>query len=142
PCVTGDNVRNKGNNNRNNAVVESRRGEESRMARGGRRDQPIDRSAGPLAEFVDDLRRLRGETSLEEVGRRIGYHPSTVSRRLKPVELPPWRFVESYVRACGADPAGWRPRWEALAAAGPTAPAVNGAAHDGAVAASGQGGAA
>ncbi|YCK35286.1 helix-turn-helix domain-containing protein [Actinomadura sp. ATCC 39365] len=71
------------------------------MARGGRKDQPIDRSQGPTAEFVDDLRRLRGGVSLQEIGRRMGYHSSTVSRRLNPAELPAWRFVESYVTACG-----------------------------------------
>ena len=81
------------------------------MARSGRRDQPIDRRQGPIAEFVDDLRRLRGDRSLEAIGNRMGYHPSTISRRLNPKELPPWDFVERYVKACGADPAPWRERW-------------------------------
>ncbi|MFE3454571.1 helix-turn-helix domain-containing protein [Nonomuraea sp. NPDC059194] len=81
------------------------------MARGGRKDRPIDREQGPVAEFADDLRQLRGALTLEEIGRRMKYHPSTLSRRLSPNELPPRDFVESYVRACGADPEPWNERW-------------------------------
>lgn len=91
------------------------------MGRGGRKDQPIDREAGPVAEFVDDLRRLRGELSLQEVGRRMRYHSSTISRRLNPGELPPLDFVRSYVSACEADPAAWEARWRELAQEPPPA---------------------
>lgn len=84
------------------------------MSRGGRKDQPIDREAGPVAAFVDDLRRLRGELSLQEVGHRMGYHSSTVSRRLTPAELPALDFVLAYVTACGADRGPWEERWRAL----------------------------
>ncbi|MET9340649.1 helix-turn-helix domain-containing protein [Nonomuraea sp. NPDC003804] len=80
------------------------------MARGGRKDHPIDREEGPVAEFVDDLRRLRGTLTLEELGRRMRYHPSTLSRRLTPKELPPQEFVDAYVRACGHDPEPWLER--------------------------------
>ncbi|MGV9307586.1 helix-turn-helix domain-containing protein [Nonomuraea sp. NPDC003727] len=80
------------------------------MARGGRKDHPIDREEGPVAEFVDDLRRLRGTLTLEELGRRMRYHPSTLSRRLTPKELPPQEFVDAYVRACGHDPQPWLER--------------------------------
>lgn len=90
------------------------------MPRGGRKDQPIDREAGPVAAFVDDLRRLRGESSLQEVGHRMGYHSSTVSRRLTPAELPPLDFVLAYVTACDADRDAWEERWRSL----------NGAGHD------------
>ncbi|WP_084965510.1 helix-turn-helix domain-containing protein [Thermoactinospora rubra] len=84
------------------------------MARGGRRDRPIDRDAGPVAEFVDDLRRLRGALSLQEIGDRMGYHSSTVSRRLSPGERPPLDFVRAYVTACGGDVESWEERWHAL----------------------------
>ncbi|WP_433369268.1 hypothetical protein [Streptosporangium sp. CA-115845] len=84
------------------------------MARGGRKDRPIDREQGPVAEFVDDLRRLRGTLTLEELGRRMRYHPSTLSRRLMPRELPPREFVDSYVRACGHEPEPWLERWQEL----------------------------
>ncbi|SDQ57507.1 helix-turn-helix domain-containing protein [Thermostaphylospora chromogena] len=80
------------------------------MARSGRKDRPIDRAQGPVAEFVDDLRRLRGALSLEEIGRRMGYHSSTLSRRLNPRELPPREFIASYVAACDADPEPWLER--------------------------------
>lgn len=93
------------------------------MARSGRRDQPIDRRLGPIAEFVDDLRRLRGDRSLEAIGSRMGYHPSTISRRLNPKELPPWDFVERYVKACGADPGPWRARWRDIQEADTARPA-------------------
>ncbi|MFI9561484.1 hypothetical protein [Nonomuraea endophytica] len=85
------------------------------MSRGGRKDQPIDRETGPIAEFVDDLRRLRGEMSLQEVGQRMRYHSSTISRRLNPAELPPLDFVRSYVAACGGDPDVWETRWRGIA---------------------------
>ncbi|MGP4094260.1 helix-turn-helix domain-containing protein [Nonomuraea sp. KM90] len=84
------------------------------MARGGRRDRPIDRRSGPSAGFVDDLRRLRGAMSLQEIGTRMGYHSSTVSRRLNPDEPPPLDFVRAYVTACGADPGPWEERWRGL----------------------------
>ncbi|MFF5207353.1 helix-turn-helix domain-containing protein [Streptosporangium sp. NPDC000396] len=98
------------------------------MARGGRKDHPIDREEGPVAEFVDDLRRLRGTLTLEELGRRMRYHPSTLSRRLTPKELPSREFVDSYVRACEHDPEPWLERWRELgrqpAGTQPDAPAV------------------
>ncbi|WP_113699539.1 helix-turn-helix domain-containing protein [Nonomuraea lactucae] len=84
------------------------------MARGGRKDRPIDRSSGPVAELADDLRKLRGTLSLEEVGRRMGYHPSTVSRRLSPADLPPLEFVTAYVTACDGDPGPWEERWREI----------------------------
>ncbi|SEH02370.1 hypothetical protein SAMN05444920_12628 [Nonomuraea solani] len=89
------------------------------MARGGRKDQPIDRGSGPVAEFVDDLRRLRGELSLQEIGRRMRYHPSTLSRRLNPEEMPPLDFVRSYVTACDGDSVGWETRWRQIAGESP-----------------------
>ncbi|MEV0386598.1 helix-turn-helix domain-containing protein [Nonomuraea sp. NPDC050643] len=67
-----------------------------------------------MAGFVDDLRRLRGATSLQEIGSRMGYHSSTVSRRLNPDEPPSLDFVRAYVTACGADPGLWEERWREL----------------------------
>ncbi|TMR94765.1 hypothetical protein [Nonomuraea basaltis] len=43
------------------------------------------------------------------------YHPSTVSRRLTPTELPPLDFVQAYVAACGDDLETWERRWHSLA---------------------------
>ncbi|NRQ30924.1 hypothetical protein HII36_03610 [Nonomuraea sp. NN258] len=85
------------------------------MKRRGREDRPIDRGSGPVAEFVDDLRRLRGRLSLREIGERMLYHSSTISRRLTPDELPPLDFVRSYVAACGGDVEAWERRWRGLA---------------------------
>ncbi|WP_433380860.1 hypothetical protein [Streptosporangium sp. CA-115845] len=64
---------------------------------------------------MDDLRRLRDPLSLEEVGRRMKYHPNILSRRLTPKELPSQKFVHSYVTACGAAPEPWNERWRELA---------------------------
>ncbi|WP_214323962.1 helix-turn-helix domain-containing protein [Nonomuraea sediminis] len=75
-----------------------------------------------MAGFVDDLRRLRGAMSLQEVGSRMGYHSSTVSRRLNPDELPPLDFVRAYVTACGADPGPWEERWRKIPGQPPDRP--------------------
>ncbi|MEV0381576.1 hypothetical protein [Nonomuraea sp. NPDC050643] len=113
--VTPCELRTKGGNKGNN-------GRRSPMSRSGRKDQPIDRESGPVPVFVDDLRRLRGGRSLQEIGRRMSYHSSTVSRRLTPNVLPPLDFVRAYVVACGEDPEPWERRWRELADAEPPPP--------------------
>ncbi|MER5620161.1 hypothetical protein ABT061_03865 [Streptosporangium sp. NPDC002544] len=68
--------------------------------------------------FIEDLRRLRGNSSFKEVGAHMGRHSSFLARRLVPTgPLPSLEFVRAYTSACGADPAPWVDRWSALARA-------------------------
>ncbi|WP_326829459.1 helix-turn-helix domain-containing protein [Streptosporangium sp. NBC_01810] len=68
--------------------------------------------------FIEDLRRLRGNSSFKEVGAHMGRHGSFLARRLVPTgPLPSLEFVKAYTTACGADPVPWVDRWSALARA-------------------------
>ena len=66
---------------------------------------------------------------MQEIGTRMGYHSSTVSRRLNPDEPPPLDFVRAYVTACGADPGPWEERWRGLTEELPEQEAPNGPAR-------------
>ncbi|GLW66128.1 hypothetical protein Arub01_43720 [Actinomadura rubrobrunea] len=95
------------------------------MAVRGRKEKPIDRDESPWHAFVDDLRKLRGEeTTLADIGAKIGYSASYLSRMLNPGnDNITERFVRAYAEACGADPDEWaRRRREALGEPEPPEP--------------------
>ncbi|MFJ2590857.1 helix-turn-helix domain-containing protein [Streptomyces sp. NPDC087538] len=70
-----------------------------------------------LVAFAAGLRALRvkaGNPSLTEMSQRAGISVAVLSNAHGGRKMPTWRTVEGYVRACGADGSGWRPKWEAV----------------------------
>nr|WP_248002605.1 helix-turn-helix domain-containing protein [Streptomyces sp. RLB1-33] len=84
----------------------------------GRSEGPLDPSAGPVQRFAFDLRKLRQEAggpTYRVMAQRSGYSVATLSRAAAGGQLPSLEVVLAYVRACGADPGEWEPRWRAVA---------------------------
>lgn len=84
----------------------------------GRREGPLDPSAGPVQRFAFDLRKLRQEAgglTYRAMAQRTGYSVATLSRAAAGGQLPSLEVVLAYVRACGAEPEEWEPRWRAVA---------------------------
>ncbi|MFF8423364.1 helix-turn-helix domain-containing protein [Streptomyces sp. NPDC015680] len=77
-----------------------------------------------LVAFAAGLRALRtkaGNPSLAAMSQRSGVCIASLSGAHSGTKMPTWRTVEGYVRACGADSANWRPKWENLQLAQHTA---------------------
>jgi hypothetical protein len=92
----------------------------------GRRERPIDRSAGPVQAFADDLRILRteaGSPAYAALARRTGYGVSTLADAASGRRLPSLEVTLAYVTACGGDPTAWEHRWRAVSLA--TRPAAD-----------------
>ena len=84
----------------------------------GRREGPLDPSAGPVQRFAFDLRKLRQEAggpTYRAMAQHTGYSVATLSRAAAGGQLPSLEVALAYVRACGADPEEWEPRWRAAA---------------------------
>ena len=81
---------------------------------GGRRQDPVDPDGGAAAEFALQLRELQGEAglTLTQLAAAAQYSVPAVSKALKGREVPSWPLTSAIVKACGADPASWRERWE------------------------------
>jgi len=78
-----------------------------------RNENPIDRSAGPLAELACDLRELRATARLtyERMEQLSGLSDTTLSKAANGVDLPKWTTVVAYVTVCGGEPEQWRERY-------------------------------
>jgi hypothetical protein len=90
-----------------------------------RPENPIDRAAGPVAEFASQLRALRvtaGNITYRRMAAYGHYSPTVLSRAADGRLIPTWLVVVAYVRTCGGDPVEWRARWEALRSARPSRP--------------------
>ncbi|MFF0163744.1 helix-turn-helix domain-containing protein [Streptomyces sp. NPDC005263] len=84
----------------------------------GRSEGPLDPSAGPVQRFAFDLRKLRQEAgglTYRAMAQCTDYSVATLSRAAAGGQLPSLEVVLAYVRACGADPEEWEPRWRAVA---------------------------
>lgn len=84
----------------------------------GRREGPLDPAAGPVQRFAFDLRKLRQEAggpAYRAMAQHTGYSVATLSRAAAGGQLPSLKVALAYVRACGADPEEWEPRWQAAA---------------------------
>ena len=80
----------------------------------GRPERPIDPAAGPVAEFADELRKLRekaGRPSYRELARRASFSVTVLSEAAGGRSLPTLQVVRGYVRACGGDVPEWEERW-------------------------------
>lgn len=78
----------------------------------------MDPGGGPLAEFADDLRRLRtqaGNMPYRALAKRAGYSASTLSVAASGTMLPSLEVTLAYVQVCGGDTEAWRARWHQVA---------------------------
>ncbi|MFK4068432.1 helix-turn-helix domain-containing protein [Streptomyces sp. NPDC029674] len=80
----------------------------------GRREKPVDPSAGPVQRLAHDLRLLRekaGKPPYREMAERAGYSTTALSQAAAGDQLPTLGVVRAYVEALGADPDEWEARW-------------------------------
>ncbi|MDX3231130.1 hypothetical protein [Streptomyces sp. ME19-01-6] len=84
----------------------------------GRRESPLDPSAGPVQRFAYELRKLRSEAggpTYRAMAQRVPYSVTTLSRAAAGDQLPSLPVTLAYVGACGGDPADWEARWREAA---------------------------
>ncbi|MFF4361149.1 helix-turn-helix domain-containing protein [Streptomyces sp. NPDC001604] len=89
------------------------------LSMAGRPESPLDPSAGPVARFAAELRKLRAEAgspTYRVMAQRAGQGTSTLSQAAGGERLPTLPVVLAYVRACGGDPEEWEERWRQAAA--------------------------
>jgi hypothetical protein len=94
--------------------------------------------AAVIAEFAADLRELRksvGNPPFREMAGRSGaISHTTLHEATKGNRLPSWGTTAEFVKACGADPAAYRDRWEAanrsVRSVGAAAPAASAGERD------------
>lgn len=80
-----------------------------------RPERPLDPMAGPVQAFACELRALRrraGSPNYLVMAEATGASKTALTQAAGGDHLATWETVAAYVRACGADPALWRPRWE------------------------------
>jgi WD40 repeat protein len=85
----------------------------------GRRENPVDPTVGPVAQFAAELRKLRSEAgspTYRVMAQRTGQGASTLSQAAAGDRLPTLPVMLAYVRACGGDPEQWETRWRETAA--------------------------
>ncbi|WP_175409881.1 hypothetical protein [Streptomyces sp. TRM64462] len=91
----------------------------------GRPERPVDPAAGPVQRLAHELRELRraaGGPSYRTMAETAGFSATTLSQAAAGERLPSLPVVQGYVRACGADPAEWEPRWKEAEAEAAGAP--------------------
>lgn len=87
----------------------------------GRKESPLDPSAGPVQRFAYELRKLRSEAggpTYRAMAQRVPYSLTTLSRAAAGDQLPSLPVTLAYVEACGGDPAdriAWEARWREVA---------------------------
>ncbi|WP_128433648.1 hypothetical protein [Streptomyces cyaneus] len=80
----------------------------------GRREKPVDPSAGPVQRLAHDLRLLRekaGKPPYREMAERAGYSTTALSQAAAGDQLPTLAVVRAYVEALDADPDEWEACW-------------------------------
>ncbi|MCF3131972.1 nSTAND1 domain-containing NTPase, partial [Streptomyces olivochromogenes] len=85
----------------------------------GRRESPLDPSAGPVARFAFELRKFRAEAgspTYRVMAQRTGHGASTLSQAAGGERLPTLPVVLAYVQACGGDQEKWEARWREVSA--------------------------
>ncbi|MFJ4567697.1 hypothetical protein ACIP4U_29195 [Streptomyces caelestis] len=85
-----------------------------------RPERPVDPEAGPVQRLAHELRELRraaGGPSYRTMAATAGVSATTLSQAAAGERLPSLTAFRGYVRACGADPAEWEPRWKEAEAA-------------------------
>ncbi|QXJ22270.1 WD40 repeat domain-containing protein [Actinomadura graeca] len=86
----------------------------------GRRESPLDPSAGPVEEFAQTLRNLRaaaGRPGYRELARRAGFSAAALAAAARGEQLPSQAVTLAFAQACGGDRTEWEQRWRLAAAA-------------------------
>ncbi len=81
----------------------------------GRREVPVDPTAGPVQRFAFELRKLRAEAdgiTYRSLAQRAGYSVTTLSQAAAGEQLPTLPVALAYAGACGGDLAEWEARWK------------------------------
>ncbi|MER7794601.1 hypothetical protein [Streptomyces sp. NPDC097640] len=81
----------------------------------GRKESPLDPSAGPVERFAFELRALRqsaGGVTYRAMARRTEYSTATLAQAASGDRLPSLAVALAYVTACGGDSAEWERRWQ------------------------------
>ncbi|WP_432037854.1 hypothetical protein [Streptomyces cucumeris] len=101
----------------------------------GRRERPVDPSAGPVERFAYELRKLRQEAggpTYRAMAQRARYSVTTLSQAAAGEQLPSLPVALAYAEVCGGDRAEWEERWREAAAEAAESAAVERAGDDGA----------
>ncbi|WP_097214953.1 MULTISPECIES: nSTAND1 domain-containing NTPase [unclassified Streptomyces] len=80
----------------------------------GRREKPVDPSAGPVQRLAHELRLLRdkaGKPPYREMAELAGYSTTALSQAAAGDQLPTLAVVRAYVEALDGDPDEWEARW-------------------------------
>ncbi|WP_063780773.1 nSTAND1 domain-containing NTPase [Nonomuraea sp. SBT364] len=84
----------------------------------GRRENPVDPAAGPVARFASELRQLRKEAgglTYRAMAARAGYSVTTLSQAAAGERLASLPVVLAFVETCGGDAGTWERRWHQIA---------------------------
>lgn len=65
-----------------------------------------------LADELRELRRSAGRPAYRTMAKTAGFSATTLSQAAAGERLPSLAVLQGYVRACGADPTAWEPRWQ------------------------------
>ncbi|MEO3763485.1 DNA-binding protein [Streptomyces sp. B8F3] len=85
----------------------------------GRREKPVDPSAGPVQCFAYELRKLRAEAggpTYRQLAARGPYSVTALSQAAAGDRLPSLPVALAYAEACGGEPDEWEWRWRQAAA--------------------------
>ncbi|MEU7647088.1 nSTAND1 domain-containing NTPase [Streptomyces huasconensis] len=80
----------------------------------GRREKPVEPTAGPVPRLAHDLRKLRvnaGSPTYRTMAEQAPYSAPTLSAAASGERLPTLPVLLAYVAACGGDPREWERRW-------------------------------
>ncbi|MEU6996164.1 WD40 repeat domain-containing protein [Streptomyces sp. NPDC046465] len=80
----------------------------------GRREKPLEPSAGPVQRLAHGLRKLRvdaGGPTYRVMAQRVPYSAPTLSAAAAGERLPTLPVLLAYVAACEGDPAEWERHW-------------------------------
>jgi hypothetical protein len=84
-----------------------------------RPERPVDPTAGPVAAFACELRRLRaqaGSPSYRTLAVMASYSATALSKAAGGEQLPTLELTLGYVKACGGDVSEWEVRWRGVQA--------------------------
>lgn len=80
----------------------------------GRREKPLEPTAGSVQRFAHELRKLRvdaGSPTYRAMAQRVPYSAPTLSAAAAGERLPTLAVLLAYVSVCDGDPQEWERRW-------------------------------